>query len=294
MLSTRLRRPSSTRRHAGGPLQGTPRDRGRRAPGPGNHRADRRPRPRRPLMCVRFGPLVLPRRVAARSRTDRPRIHRCRRGGRCRGARLRQGRLRHRALHLLRRYVRALPRGGHVAVVGDGAVGLCGVLAAQRLGAARIIALSRNPSRQALAREFGATDILAERGDAAINAVLEMTDGVGADAALECVGTGQSVATALAITRPGSMVGIVGVPHGVDASIAVTIVFRNVGLRGGVAPARAYIPELLADVLEGRINPGRVFDFETDLDHVAEAYQAMDERRAIKSLLRIGAKETRR
>ena len=152
--------------------------------------------------------------------------------------------------------------GSVVAVVGDGAVGLCGVLAAQRLGAARIIALSRNPSRQALAREFGATDILAERGGAAITAVLEMTDGVGADAALECVGTGQSVATALAITRPGSMVGIVGVPHGVDASIADTIVFRNVGLRGGVAPARAYIPELLDDVLEGRINPGRVFDFE--------------------------------
>jgi threonine dehydrogenase-like Zn-dependent dehydrogenase len=178
--------------------------------------------------------------------------------------------------------------GSVVAVVGDGAVGLCGVLAAQRLGAARIIALSRNPSRQALAREFGATDILAERGDAAINAVLEMTDGVGVDAALECVGTGQSVATALAITRPGSMVGIVGVPHGVDASIADTIVFRNVGLRGGVAPARAYIPELLDDVLEGSIYPGRVFDFETDLDGVAEAYAAMDERRAIKSLLRIG------
>ena len=184
--------------------------------------------------------------------------------------------------------------GDVVAVVGDGAVGLCGIIAARRLGAARIIALSRNPARQELARSFGATDILAERGDAAIEAVRELTNGVGVDAALECVGTGQSVATALAIARPGSVVGIVGVPHGVDASIAVTIVFRNVGLRGGVAPARAYIPELLADVLEGRINPGRVFDFETDLDHVAEAYQAMDERRAIKSLLRIGAKETRR
>jgi len=178
--------------------------------------------------------------------------------------------------------------GSVVAVVGDGAVGLCGVLAAQRLGAARIIALSRNPTRQAVAREFGATDILDERGDAAIDAVRELTNGVGVDAALECVGTGQSVATALAITRPGSMVGIVGVPHGVDGSIADTIVFRNVGLRGGVAPARAYIPELLGDVLEGRINPGRVFDFETDLGHVAEAYRAMDERRAIKSLLRVG------
>jgi len=179
--------------------------------------------------------------------------------------------------------------GSVVAVVGDGAVGLCGVLAAKRLGAARIIALSRNPSRQALAREFGATDILAERGDAVVEAVRELTNDVGVDAALECVGTGQSVATALAITRPGSMVGIVGVPHGVDASIADTVVFRNVGLRGGVAPARTYIPELLGDVLDGRINPGRVFDFETDLDHVAEAYQAMDERRAIKSLIRVGA-----
>ena len=178
--------------------------------------------------------------------------------------------------------------GSVVAVVGDGAVGLCGVLAARRLGAVRIIALSRNPSRQAVAREFGATDILAERGDAAISAVLEMTNGVGVDASLECVGTGPSVATALAITRPGSMVGMVGVPHGVEASIAETIVFRNVGLRGGVAPARAYIPELLGDVLDGSINPGRVFDFETDLDHVAEAYKAMDERRAIKSLIRVG------
>ena len=177
--------------------------------------------------------------------------------------------------------------GDVVAVVGDGAVGLCGVIAAQRLGAARIIALSRNPTRQKVATAFGATEIVAERGDAAIEAVRELTNNVGVDAALECVGTGQSVATALAITRPGSMVGIVGVPHGVDASIADTIVFRNVGLRGGVAPARAYIPELLGDVLEGRINPGRVFDFETDLDGIAEAYAAMDERRAIKSLVTI-------
>jgi threonine dehydrogenase-like Zn-dependent dehydrogenase len=168
-------------------------------------------------------------------------------------------------------------------------VGLCGVIAARRLGAAGIIALSRNPARQELARTFGATDILMERGDAAIEAVRELTKGVGVDAALECVGTGQSVATALAITRPGSMVGIVGAPHGVDGSIADTIVFRNVGLRGGVAPVRAYIPQLLDDVLEGRIDPGRVFDFETDLDHIAEAYKAMDERRAIKSLIRMSA-----
>jgi threonine dehydrogenase-like Zn-dependent dehydrogenase len=179
--------------------------------------------------------------------------------------------------------------GSVVAVVGDGAVGLCGVLASRRLGASRIIALSRNPARQKLATAFGATDILAERGDAAVSAVLEMTDGIGVDATLECVGTGQSVATAMAVARPGSVVGIVGVPHDVDASIATTIVFRNVGLRGGVAPARTYIPDLLDDVLEGRINPGLVFDYETDLDHIAEAYQAMDERRAIKSLIRVAA-----
>ena len=177
--------------------------------------------------------------------------------------------------------------GDVVAVVGDGAVGLCGILAAHRLGAGRIIALSRHSARQTVAREFGATDIVAERGEAAIDAVLELTDGIGVDATLECVGTGESVATALAVTRPGSMVGMVGVPHGVDGSIADTIVFRNVGLRGGVAPARAYIPLLLDDVLESRINPGRVFDFETSLDGIGEAYAAMDERRAIKSLVRI-------
>ena len=177
-----------------------------------------------------------------------------------------------------------------VAVVGDGAVGLCGVIAARRLGADRIIALSRNPARQELARSFGATDILAERGDAAIEAVMEMTIGIGVDAALECVGTGQSVATALAIARPGSVVGVIGAPHGVEVSIVDIVVYRNIGLRGGVAPARAYIPELLDDVLEGRIEPGRVFDYEIGLDGVADAYAAMDERRAIKSLLRVGTR----
>ena len=173
-----------------------------------------------------------------------------------------------------------------VAVVGDGAVGLCAVIAARRLGAARVIAFSRNPARQELAGSFGATDILAERGNAATEAVLERTDGVGVDAALECVGTGQSLGTALAIARPGSIVGVVGAPHGVDMPIMETVVFRNIGLRGGVAPARTYIPELLSDVLEGRIHPGRVFDFEIGLDGVTEAYAAMDERRAIKTLLR--------
>jgi threonine dehydrogenase-like Zn-dependent dehydrogenase len=177
--------------------------------------------------------------------------------------------------------------GSVVAVVGDGAVGLCGIIASQRLGAARVISLSSNPARQALARSFGATDIVAERGDAAIEAVMELTEGVGVDAALECVGTGQSMATAFGIARPGAIVGAVGVPHGVEVPIQ-TVIFRNIGLRGGVAPARKYIPELIVDVLEGRIQPGRVFDYETGLEGIADAYAAMDERRAIKSLVRVG------
>jgi threonine dehydrogenase-like Zn-dependent dehydrogenase len=178
-------------------------------------------------------------------------------------------------------------KGDTVAVVGDGAVGLCAVIAAKRLGAERIIALSRNPARQELARSFGATDILAERGDEATEKILHMTDGTGVDAALECVGTGQSVATAFSIARVGSIVGAIGAPHGVEVPIE-TVIFRNIGLRGGVSPVRRYIPELLDDVLEGRINPGRVFDFATDLNGIVEAYTAMNERRAVKSLLRIG------
>jgi threonine dehydrogenase-like Zn-dependent dehydrogenase len=177
--------------------------------------------------------------------------------------------------------------GDVVAVVGDGAVGLCGVLAAKRLGAERIIALSRNPVRQELAREFGATDIVEQRGEEATEAVLALTDSIGVDATLECVGTGQSMGTAFSIARPGSVVGYVGVPHGVELPLG-DMFLRNKGLRGGSAPVRAYIPELLDDVLEGRINPGRVFDFETDLGGIAEAYAAMDERRAIKSLVRVG------
>jgi threonine dehydrogenase-like Zn-dependent dehydrogenase len=177
--------------------------------------------------------------------------------------------------------------GSVVAVIGDGAVGLCAIIAAKRLGAGRIIALCRNPARQELARSFGATDVVAERGDAAAEAVLELTDGVGVDAALECVGTAESFTTAVAVTRPGGMVGYVGVPHGVELPIT-TMFFRNIGVRGGAAPVRTYIPELLDDVLQGRIDPGRVFNFETDLEGIAEAYAAMDERRAIKSLVRIG------
>jgi threonine dehydrogenase-like Zn-dependent dehydrogenase len=176
--------------------------------------------------------------------------------------------------------------GSTVAVVGDGAVGLCAVLSAGLLGAERIIALSRNPARQAVAREFGATDIVPERGDAATEAIMEMTDGVGVDAALECVGTGDSMTTAFSIARVGSVVGAVGAPHDVDVPIDV-VIFRNVGLRGGVSPVRRYIPELLPAVLEGRINPGRVFDSEVDLEHLLDGYRAMDERRAIKSLVRV-------
>ena len=178
--------------------------------------------------------------------------------------------------------------GSTVAVVGDGAVGLSAVIAAKRLGADRIIALSRHADRQKLARDFGATDVVEQRGDEATAAVLELTNGVGVDATMECVGTGQAMDTALSIARPGSMVGYVGVPHGVEFPVG-QMFFRNKGVRGGPAPARAYIPELLDDVLEGRIDPGRVFDFETDLDGVGEAYAAMDERRAIKSLLRVSA-----
>ena len=177
--------------------------------------------------------------------------------------------------------------GQTVAVVGDGAVGLSGVLAAKRLGAERIIALSRHADRQALATEFGATDIVAARGEAALETIKEMTGGVGVDATLECVGTGQSMQTAIDIARAGSMVGFVGVPHGVEMPIGQMFA-RTVGVRGGGAPVRVYLPELLEDVLAERFDPGRVLDFETDLDGIADAYAAMDERRAIKSLVRVG------
>jgi threonine dehydrogenase-like Zn-dependent dehydrogenase len=185
--------------------------------------------------------------------------------------------------------VSARVRPGHtVAVVGDGAVGLSAVLAAHRLGAERIIALSRNPARQQVAREFGATEVVAERGEEAVAHVLDLTDGYGADAVMECVGTGQSVETAYGIAAVGSTVGAVGVPHDVTLPVS-RMIFRNTGFAGGVAPARRYIPELLPDVLDGTINPGLVFDYETDLDHSAEAYRAMDERRAIKSLIRMSS-----
>jgi len=179
-------------------------------------------------------------------------------------------------------------QGDTVAVVGDGAVGLAGVLAAKRLGAERIIALSRHVDRQELECAFGATDIVSERGEAAVEAVGELTSGVGVDATLECVGTNDAMTTAIAIARPGSTVGYVGVPHGIQLDIS-RLFSRNVGIQGGSAPVRAYLPELLADVLAGRIDPGRVFDLEVDLDHVADAYAAMDERRSIKALIRVAA-----
>ncbi|MGO4690396.1 zinc-dependent alcohol dehydrogenase family protein [Glaciibacter sp. 2TAF33] len=176
--------------------------------------------------------------------------------------------------------------GSTVVVVGDGAVGLCAVLASKRLGASRIVAMSRHADRQVLAREFGATDIVEERGDAGVDRVLELFDGIGADCVLECVGTKESMDQAIRSTRPGGMVGYVGVPNGGPELPVRPLFNRNVGVNGGVAPVRGYIEELLPEVLSGAIDPGRVFDLELPLAGVADAYAAMDERRAIKVLLR--------
>jgi threonine dehydrogenase-like Zn-dependent dehydrogenase len=176
--------------------------------------------------------------------------------------------------------------GDVVVVVGDGAVGLLAVLAASRLGASRVIAMSRHATRQAVAREFGATDIIEERGDDAIAALRTLLDGGLADAALECVGTAEAMEQALGSVRGGGRVGFVGVP-GDRVDLDVNQLFRgNITLGGGMAPARTYIPELLPAVLDGSMQPGKVFDLELPLDRVAEAYAAMDERRAIKVLLR--------
>jgi threonine dehydrogenase-like Zn-dependent dehydrogenase len=209
--------------------------------------------------------------------------------------------------------------GATVVVVGDGAVGLCAVLAARELlagppasggtggagatgaaagagaaggsgggpggGPGRIIAMSRHASRQRLAREFGATDVVAERGDEGVARVKEMTGGIGADAVLECVGTGDSMRQALRSARPGGSVGFVGVPHGVRIDGA-ELFSSHVGLRGGPAPVRAYLPDLVERVLAGRIDPGRVFDLTLPLEQTGEAYRAMDQREAVKALLR--------
>ncbi len=176
--------------------------------------------------------------------------------------------------------------GSTVVVVGDGAVGLCAVLAAKRLGASRIVAMSRHADRQAVAREFGATDIVEERGPEGIARIKELFDGIGPDCVLECVGTKESMDQALKSARPGGMVGYVGVPHGGSELPIRELFYPNVGVNGGVAPVRNYIEELLPEVLSGAIDPGRVFDLELPLAEVVEAYAAMDERRAIKVLLR--------
>jgi len=176
--------------------------------------------------------------------------------------------------------------GSTVVVVGDGAVGLMGVLAAKQLGAARILAMSRHKTRQDLALFFGATDIIPERGEAGIARVKELTDGVGADAVLECVGMKESMTQALRCARPGAMVGYVGVPHGVELD-GQQLFFSQVGMLGGPAPVRRFLPYLIDLVLERRINPGKVFDLTLPLADVAEGYRAMDERRAIKTLLRM-------
>src|SRR5438309_813323 len=175
--------------------------------------------------------------------------------------------------------------GKTVAVVGDGAVGLCGVIAAKRLGAEHIIILGRHPDRTALAKEFGATDVISERGDAAVERVHELTGGFGVHSVLECVGLRQSMQTAIDIARPGGAVGRVGVPQDETMPASQPAFYNNVTVGGGPAPARAYIEELLPDVLEGQIEPGRVFDRVVRLDEVPDGYRAMNEREAIKVLI---------
>lgn len=176
-------------------------------------------------------------------------------------------------------------RGATVVVVGDGAVGLLGVLSAKQMGAERIVAMSRHETRQQLARGFGATDIVTERGDEGVARIMELTRGIGADSVLECVGTQEAMMQAIRCTRPGGHVGFVGVPHGVELN-GERLFFSHVHLHGGPAPVRKYLPKLIDLVLDGKIDPGKVFDLTLPLDQVAEAYRAMDERRAIKALLR--------
>ena len=171
-----------------------------------------------------------------------------------------------------------------VAVVGDGAVGLLGVLAASQLGAEQILAMSRHESRQKLALDFGATDIVTERGDDGVARIKDLTDGVGADAVLECVGTSESMSQALRSTRPGGGVGVVGVPHGVSID-GQELFYSHVRVQGGPAPVRRFLPDLIDLIWNRQIDPGKVFDLTLPLGQVAEGYAAMDERRAIKTLL---------
>ena len=174
--------------------------------------------------------------------------------------------------------------GATVVVVGDGAVGLLGVLSAKQMGAGRIIAMSRHEKRQKLAREFGATDIVTERSDDGAARIKELTEGIGADSVLECVGTKESMMQAIRSTRPGGYVSYVGVPHGVELD-GQQLFFTHVHLHGGPAPVRRFLPKLIDLILNGKIDPGTVFDLTLPLDQVAEGYRAMDERRAIKALL---------
>ncbi len=175
--------------------------------------------------------------------------------------------------------------GATVVVVGDGAVGLLGILSAKQMGAERIIAMSRHESRQKLAREFGATDIVTERGDEGIARIKELTNGIGADSVLECVGTQESMQQAIRSTRPGGFASYVGVPHGVELD-GWNLFFSHVHLHGGPAPVRRYLPKLIDLILSDKIQPGKVFDLELPIDQVAAGYAAMDERLAIKTLLR--------
>jgi hypothetical protein len=176
--------------------------------------------------------------------------------------------------------------GKSVAVVGGGAVGLCGVIAARRLGAEQIIFLDRHPDRIALAKEFGATDIVSERGNEAVEHVRGLTKGFGVHSVLECVGYEESTLTALSIVRPGGAVGRVGVPQDEKMPAALPTFFNNITISGGPAPARAYIEELMPDVLEGKIEPGRVFDRVIYLNDMPDGYRAMNERETIKVLIK--------
>ena len=173
-----------------------------------------------------------------------------------------------------------------VAVIGDGAVGLCGVIAAKRLGAEQIIILGHHADRIALAKEFGATDVVSERGEEAMERVKALTGGFGVHSVLECVGTEQAMLTAVSIARPGGAIGRVGVPHYQAIPMSEVTFYNNVTVGGGPAPVRAYIDELLPDVLDGCIEPGRVFDSTVGLDEVPDGYRAMDERKAIKVMVK--------
>jgi hypothetical protein len=187
----------------------------------------------------------------------------------------------HHAAHTAR-----VSRGKTAAVVGDGAVGLCGVIAAKRLGAEQIILLGHHEERIKLAQEFGATDVVKEHGEEAAEQVHKLTRGQGAHSVLECVGTEEAIKTAISIARPGGAVGRIGLPHYEATPASQTQFHNNVTVGGGPAPVRAYIRELLPDVMEGRIEPGRVFDKIVDLDDVPEGYHAMNERKALKVMVR--------